>query len=246
MRWYLLSISCVSRFKTKLFCTTSSAKNNHESPILQNEITESVLSKYLPLSTIPTESDLKCIGERQVFGNISGIFAVDSLKCKYGFPQAFVRYPFTPKISSGMIRLSCPLLVKAIDVYEANNGINKLNELVHQNHSIQSSFHKVNIRWKNIKNTFVSTEQKEMLVSKMGSHSANSFLNSGIIGISENKTNDVKCVHAQVADYLLSGGIYTHIHAIFTHTRIYLYIYKLFLNILIIFRYLSVLLFTLS
>jgi hypothetical protein len=40
--------------------------------------------------------------------------------CKYGFPQAFVYHPSVKQLNSGLFRLSCPLLVKAVDEYEAN------------------------------------------------------------------------------------------------------------------------------
>jgi hypothetical protein len=43
-------------------------------------------------------------------------------RCQHGFPQAFVFHPSKTTFNSGLFRLSCPLLVKAVDEYEAQGG----------------------------------------------------------------------------------------------------------------------------
>lgn len=42
--------------------------------------------------------------------------------CKHGFPQAFVFHPSKTTFNSGLFRLTCPLLVKAVDEYEAQGA----------------------------------------------------------------------------------------------------------------------------
>lgn len=48
--------------------------------------------------------------------------------CRHGFPQAFAFHPVGYKISSGLFRLSCPLLVKAIDKLEEDGGLEDVND----------------------------------------------------------------------------------------------------------------------
>ncbi|CAN0270235.1 unnamed protein product, partial [Discosporangium mesarthrocarpum] len=59
---------------------------------------------------------MRCIQERQLRHPASA-FAV-SPPCRHGFPQAFGFYPSSHRISSGLFRLSCPMLVQAIDTLE--------------------------------------------------------------------------------------------------------------------------------
>ena len=83
----------------------------------------------------PTNSDLRVIVERQLgyTGNATeyNVFAV-GCRCKHGYPQAFAFNPLTRStpshhrnplrrapVDSGLFRLSCPWLVKAIDEWEA-------------------------------------------------------------------------------------------------------------------------------
>ena len=90
-------------------------KNNQLS---SSPIPWSLLQKAEP----PTKSDLECIESRQLEVKVSRIFAVEKDRCRYGHPRAFIRYPVTypygpridekPRVSSGMLRLSCPHLVK--------------------------------------------------------------------------------------------------------------------------------------
>jgi hypothetical protein len=105
-----------------------------------------------------------------------------------------------------MVRLSCPLLVKAIDEYEADKGIEYINNLLVGNNSLTESFKRVNSRWKEVKSLTISAEDQSRLVEMHTLKGADSFMSSGIIGVSQNKTNDIKCIHAHVADYLIAGG----------------------------------------
>ena len=166
------------------------------------------LGALLGHSEAPSEEDLTCIGSRQVFGSTEGIFAVESSRCRHGFPRAFVRLPVTSKVSSGMLRLSCPFLVKAIDEWEANGGIEEVNAALHESEDLQASFVQTNQAWQEIRRNSVSPEQKEYVSSIIGAKGLLNFMDSGIIGVSQNKTDDVKCIHAHVADYLIRGGMY--------------------------------------
>lgn len=75
----------------------------------------------------PTEDDIRCIEERQLRHRAEHAIAV-SPPCRHGFPQAFAYHPVGHKISSGLFRLSCPLLVKAIDKLEEDGGLEDVND----------------------------------------------------------------------------------------------------------------------
>lgn len=65
-----------------------------------------------------TPSALKSIEERQLCHQITSAGGPHK-PCSHGFPQAFVFHPSKRVLNSGLFRLSCPLLVKAVDEYEA-------------------------------------------------------------------------------------------------------------------------------
>ena len=167
---------------------------------------EALLHRFFPRSIYPSATDISCIGERQIFGDVEGIFGVSKSACKHHHPQAFVRYPVGSKISSGMLRLTCPLLVKAIDEWEAEGAIPKLNTILRQNSSIQNDFRTTNSIWSQIKLESTTEEQKNYVVQNKGKAEAAHIFGSGIIGVTADRVDDIKCVHAHVADYLLRGG----------------------------------------
>lgn len=175
-----------------------------------------VLSKYLPNAKIPTIEETRVISERQVCYPIENTFAVESVKCKYGFPRAFIQHP-TPgplggKISSGMLRLSCPHLVKAVDELEnVDNAIEQINNYLLDNSTysdrekLKENFLKTNNAWKTIRLEVLPPNEIDMIKRDMGETVSKHLLESGLIGITLNKVDDVKCLHAHVADHLLRG-----------------------------------------
>ena len=108
---------------------------------------EDLRGKYLPLTEFPHNDDVKCIEQRQLESRCSGILAVDLSKCRHGKPRAFVRHPVGEVVSSGMIRLSCPHLVKAIDNWEAEGGIESINKILSKNTDLQNDFLNTNLMW---------------------------------------------------------------------------------------------------
>lgn len=78
------------------------------------------------VATQATEEDLRCIEERQL-RHKAGTSVGVSPPCRHGFPQAFAFDPCGHKISSGLFRLSCPMLVQAIDQLEDEGGIEDVN-----------------------------------------------------------------------------------------------------------------------
>jgi hypothetical protein len=156
-------------------------------------------------SVAPTDDDVKCIEERQVGHPLSEIIAVPKIKCKHGYVQAFVQHPINHakgSVHSGMLRLSCPHLVKAIDEYEKEGAVQSFNNNIVNHSDIQNNFIEIQKKWQNIKSN-LSHKDKEYIERLLGPAHTQYFLTSGIIGITENKFDDVKCLHAHLADELL-------------------------------------------
>lgn len=83
----------------------------------------------------PSAGDLRCVKERQLRhkAQVVGV----SPRCRHGFPQAFVFDPVGYKISSGLFRLSCPLLVKAVDQLEAEGGVETVNARLEEDQALR-------------------------------------------------------------------------------------------------------------
>lgn len=92
----------------------ATSKNPHAQTVAkEQEFGHQILTAHFPLSIYPENIDQQVIEQRQISRSSVGLFAVENTRCKYGFPQAYVQYPVGNGVSSGMIRLSCPHLVKA-------------------------------------------------------------------------------------------------------------------------------------
>jgi len=166
---------------------------------------------FLKTSTAPTEEQQKIIEERHLNHSVTGIYAVESSLCKHGKPRAFIQYPVGGRISSGMIRLTCPHLVKAIDEWEADGAIDKFNKLLEKDtvldtgKTLRENFNEINMIHQNLRQLATTCEERELMDNKLGKVGAENLMNSGIIGISQGKLDDVKCLHAHTADELLRG-----------------------------------------
>lgn len=68
--------------------------------------------------TPASDEDIACIEQRQL-GHPITCAGGPRQRCAHGFPQAFIFHPTKTTFNSGLFRLSCPLLVKAVDEFEA-------------------------------------------------------------------------------------------------------------------------------
>jgi hypothetical protein len=154
---------------------------------------------------VPSTTDVACIEKRQLEHTVHA-FAVGR-RCKYGFPQAFGFHPARQKISSGLFRLSCPMLVEAIDEWEAEGAVKKISELVRNSPELTSNFDTTNKATAAIRRAVVEACPGGM--EKVQEHFGNKtqhVLASGLSGISQGSLGDVKCLHAHAADYLCRNG----------------------------------------
>jgi hypothetical protein len=171
------------------------------------EHAKNLVDTYFPLAAIPTVSDMEVIESRQIGRPARGTFGVENARCKYGFPQAFVQYPVGRSISSGMIRLSCPHLVKAVDEVEAEGGLDSFDSklaMEAEDGVLRSSFNSTNLAWIAIRNDAVSLKDRDYVQKKLGIEGTKFLMESGIIGCTIGKIQ-VKCLHAHIADHLMRG-----------------------------------------
>lgn len=180
--------------------------NNIKFPLINSN----ELVKCYDNSELLESCDMKSVLSRQILSkklpSNDNIVGITKYKCKHGHPQAFINNIITDtKVSSGFIRLSCPHLVKEIDKIE-NSLMIKFNDEIKNNVELQNNYHKINDFYKKMKNQLLNTKIiQDFLLHYLGSVDRyNNFMNSGIIGVST--INDVKCLHAHTADYLLRGN----------------------------------------
>lgn len=176
-----------------------------------------------------TTDDRRVIEERQLEHQVN-LLAVGT-RCKHGCPQAFaydslsrpgamvgqkggekarVR-PRSIPLESHMFRLSCPLLVKAIDEWEREGAVHELNERVASDASgglataLDDAHRGHSAARRGLFGARLAVRLEEAPPTASDLKAVEHILTSGIAGQSPGKS-DVKCLHAQAADYLCRGG----------------------------------------
>ena len=121
--------------------TRSSTFDNKDTPVVEYSQRISTFPNSISLNHDKDESSI--IDDRKVFQRQTGqinpskaaIGKPLKCKCKYGFPQVFVMDPmYNNRINSGLLKLTCPLLVNAIDKLEDNGLINTINQRIQNIH----------------------------------------------------------------------------------------------------------------
>ncbi len=181
--------------------------NNITFPLINNY---NMVKKFIN-SELLAEDDLsmKNTLSRQVLSKNgpNNVVGITKSRCKHNYPQAFINSIITDThISTGFIRLSCPHLVKEIDLIE-NSLIAKINEILQENTELQQNYQEINKWYSDVKHELLNSDViTDLLLTYLGgsTDNYNNFMNSGILGVSN--INDVKCLHAHTADYLLRGN----------------------------------------
>ena len=187
-------------------CTTPSAAINNGS-FKDPQFSMKILETHFPLAAYPTREDTQVIEQRQIMRTATSLFGVENSRCKHGFPQAYVQYPVGGGISSGMIRLSCPHLVKAVDEMESDGALNDFDAKLAdeaEGLSLRISFNDTNLAWRSIRKSAVTMEDREYMDEKLGIEGTKFLMDSGIIGCTIGKLQ-VKCLHAHIGDHLMRG-----------------------------------------
>jgi len=219
----LFLVSVLTTPFTNAFSYNLNTKQHRSSNEL-NDIREKV--KYADETfELPNKLDLSTIEDNQIHHPIQ-TFAIGR-RCIHGYPQAYGNHPVAHKINSGLFRLTCPLLVQAIDTWENEGGVREMSDLVRSGARISSSknitrvekrndneltwmdqFRKVNNDNAKIRKSVIESYPGgwEKVQSKLGEENSERFLESGIAGLGRNSgVADVKCLHAHVADHLCRG-----------------------------------------
>jgi len=185
----------------------------------------------------PSEADLETL--RRQLGYTPHPLAVGA-RCRHGFPQAFVWDPLSRQeggrakrvpVDSGLFRLTCPLLVKAIDEWEAEGAVASLNQRVAaaqqagdgtmHNHLVDANRRHAQARRALVGARVYALAESEpdrpatpprpkrtgppvAAVPPTRAELTELVLDSGVAGMSPAKA-EVKCLHAQVADHLCRG-----------------------------------------
>lgn len=96
-----------------------------------------------------SRDDVRVLQERQLGHSVTNCAAVGKVRCKHGHPQAFMWDPMLPRVTyirgrkpskhfdTGLFRLSCPYLVKALDEWEAEGAVEQLNNEVRHDLTLQ-------------------------------------------------------------------------------------------------------------
>ena len=176
-----------------------------------------------------TTDDRRVIEERQLEHQVN-LLAVGT-RCKHGCPQAFAydslsrpgamvgqkggrkarAKPRSIPLESHMFRLSCPLLVKAIDEWEREGAVHELNERVASDASgglataLDDAHRGHSAARRGLFGARLAVRLEEAPPTASDLKAVEHILTSGIAGQSPGKS-DVKCLHAQAADYLCRGG----------------------------------------
>jgi len=163
-----------------------------------------------PSIVSPSYEDIVCISTRQLkntFDCKEIVCAVPNKSCKHGFPQAFVNKPFnrSSRPDASLTRLSCPLLVQAVDKLEKNGAIDKLNNTLKDNVQIQQDLKEANEKCSKRRSVLANPDNIRYWEEKRGIEQISTISNSGVAGLSQTKLNDVKCLHAHLSDYLCFG-----------------------------------------
>ena len=129
--------------------------------------------------------------------------------CQHGFPQVFALDPLPPsgRMNSGLLKLTCPLLVRAVDELEDDGYIHRFNEQVAEDAGLQMSILEAHQEHASARIKMLDEQEiEDALKAKLGEQGSLAFLNSGVAGASSDSVRDVKCLHAWLGDYLFRGA----------------------------------------
>ena len=165
-----------------------------------------LVATHFPHATPASPNHRTIIEERQLLRCVPGLFAVSPGLCRHGHPQVYVGLPHDSRggMSSGMLRLSCPHLVKEIDRIEARGAIQRIDARLANEPALQANFAETNAAWRTIRNMAVTAEDRTAMEAALGAQGTRNLMESGIIGCMN--TEQAKCLHAHTADHLLRGN----------------------------------------
>ena len=193
----------------------SSSSSQPQQPAKPQKQSSSQCPTRFPQSQQATPSDIATVMRQtgQVQPSRATIGVPTHCRCQHGFPQAVALDPFSAgRINSGLLKLTCPLLVRAVDALE-DTGImevwnqQRLPTSRGQDKSTQpiidemTQRHAVHAR---VRQAMLSETDVSQIRAKLGDRGTRAFLEAGVAGASPG-SHDVKCLHAWLADALFCG-----------------------------------------
>jgi len=176
-----------------------------------------------PGMTALSAGDLECVEQRQLYRKPHAPGDAQALarqvvgagrRCRYGWPQAIVYDPLyreKPGKSFRLgdtTRLTCPLLVKAIDKLEKKGAMDQYNERLQPDAEWHGQLQRINEAHRLLRLELIGDRSAELAeVEKLlGSNAFAIAMRSGLASLRPEAKPDVKCLHAQVADELVRDG----------------------------------------
>jgi hypothetical protein len=131
--------------------------------------------------------------------------------CRHGFAQAFALDPAPPssgRMTSGLLKLSCPLLVRAVDELEDEGFIQQFNERVATNVELQAAILDAHQTHATARMQMIGQQEETLktIEEKLGERGATAFMQAGVAAVSFDNVKDVKCLHAWLGDFLFRGA----------------------------------------
>ena len=165
--------------------------------------------------TTLSEADVRCVTRRQLLLPPGSDWEqeVETMRsghrCRHGWPQALVMDPLRASGKIGdLMRLTCPLLVAAIDDYETT-AIEAYNTRLKHDKMWRSQLLATHEAHRTMRQRFMSEREGKLAQARnaMGSQTVDVIMTTGLSNMRFSaNSSDVKCLHAQVADELCRGN----------------------------------------
>lgn len=166
-------------------------------------------------------SDLECVELRHLYRNSCTAGGSEfgqqvvggGRRCRHGWPQAILYDPLYRERPGkhfrlgDTTRLTCPLLVGAIDGLEKGGAIGRYNERLGEDASWRRGLLEVNEEHRLLRERLTANREEELADARNNYGEATFALAMGA-GLASMRPDsaDVKCLHAQVGDELIRGG----------------------------------------
>jgi len=188
------------------------ALSSSPSPQHVNSASSSTRDTLFPNSKPVDQSDLDCLVRQTGQPNpaSAAIGIPSTCLCRHGFPQAFAMDPLpkaTGRMNSGLLKLTCPLLVRAIDTLEDEGFMEDLNKKLADSNRLQDCAIAAHNSHSSVRQELLDRTDVDAIRNRLGDRGTDAFLKSGVAGASAGAIADAKCLHAWLADYMFRGAI---------------------------------------
>lgn len=235
MTWQCQSLRCLGEAASYLCAekTRRNETNERKQGELEGETAPDqtqALQERPTLQALPfvgmsalSEADLECIQQRHFFQKPNGEWDPKGLarqiigagkRCRHGWPQAIMYDPLYREQKGkhfrlgDITRLTCPLLVTAIDKMEKAGAMKQYNERLGTGAEWEGQLEEINEAHRLLRLQLIGDRAEELADAKvlLGEDAFAIAMRSGLASLRPEAKPDVKCLHAQVADELIRDG----------------------------------------